>query len=430
VAQGSDAAWAPATFPETLPEGIGCQRCHGAGARHVASVLGGRSLEEIRAAIVNPRRLTRDRRDDVCFQCHLQPSVAMMGLRKTGRGDYSFRPGEALSDYLLHVDIDEPGRARTDRFEINHHGYRLRQSACHRQGGLGCIDCHNPHVGLKQDTRLAQASQVCRNCHTTHPDLPVSAVDNQACTACHMPRRRTQDVVHVVMTDHGMPRHPPADALAPLAESEPSIEALVFLDPDSSPRGDEGEAYRARTVLQSVTSAAALDALLTALQRYQPEDPAPWMDAIAGELKLGRYRDAAGHVASALQRWPDQAQLHAWQGFVAIALGEPEAALDPLREAIRRSPRQAEFHLNLALALEQLGKAEAASASATQATALRPNLLPAWLTRARLSESRGDYAQALEFYQRVLALEPANTRAASGTARNRAALAASQAPDY
>ena len=40
---------------------------------------------------------------------------------------------------------------------------------------------------------------------------------------CHMPKRRTEDVVHVVMTDHFIERRPPdRDLLANLAERHPT----------------------------------------------------------------------------------------------------------------------------------------------------------------------------------------------------------------
>ena len=61
---------------------------------------------------------------------------------------------------------------------------------------------------------------ICQSCHQgTHrsgmphsPDVPRSAT----CLDCHMPKRRTEDAVHVVMTDHYIQRRrPAADLLAP-----------------------------------------------------------------------------------------------------------------------------------------------------------------------------------------------------------------------
>ena len=59
-----------------------------------------------------------------------------------------------------------------------------------------------------------------------------------------MPRRRTQDVVQVVMTDHRIQRGPGGPALlAPLAERDPVLTELRILD--GVPTGALGEIYRA-----------------------------------------------------------------------------------------------------------------------------------------------------------------------------------------
>jgi predicted CXXCH cytochrome family protein len=417
VAAGSDVQAEPAVFPEALPEGIGCQRCHGPGAAHAAAVLGGAPVDAIRAAIVNPRRLARARRDDVCFQCHLQPAVALMGLRRDGRSDYSFRPGEALSDYLLHVDIDEQGRARDERFEINHHGYRLSQSKCHREGGLGCIDCHDPHRGLKQDARLAQAADVCARCHQPHAVAADAGHPREACIACHMPRRRTQDVVHVVMTDHALARRSPTDALAPLRETTPSIVGLDLFDPTALAPGPARQALRARTVLQAVDSADALRALRDSVPTLDADTRAAWIDLVAAELKQGHFREALARTQALLAQGPEQAQFHAWLGVAQIALGQPTEAIASLRRALARAPAQAEFHLNLALALERAERFDEAANAAAQALQLRPNLVPAWLTRARLQERARDHAAARLSYEQALALEPRHARAWAGLLR-------------
>ena len=66
---------APRSTPvySRVPEGIDCQRCHGNGDKHAALAAGGSADgEEIRAAIVNPSRLTTERQIEVCLQCHLE----------------------------------------------------------------------------------------------------------------------------------------------------------------------------------------------------------------------------------------------------------------------------------------------------------------------------------------------------------------------
>ena len=45
-----------------LQPGVGCERCHGPGSDHVKGL----------GPMVNPAKLTGDRRDSVCNQCHLE----------------------------------------------------------------------------------------------------------------------------------------------------------------------------------------------------------------------------------------------------------------------------------------------------------------------------------------------------------------------
>ncbi len=97
VAAGSDAGGAPQVFPHEMPEDTGCQRCHGPAAEHVEIAetdMG--NMARVRMSIVNPGRLPKQLRDDVCDQCHLQPSVALAGVRRFGRGEYSYQAGQSL----------------------------------------------------------------------------------------------------------------------------------------------------------------------------------------------------------------------------------------------------------------------------------------------------------------------------------------------
>ena len=46
---------------------------------------------------MNPAKLSPERRDAVCMQCHLEGKVA---IERPGRHAYEFRPGESLTDYM------------------------------------------------------------------------------------------------------------------------------------------------------------------------------------------------------------------------------------------------------------------------------------------------------------------------------------------
>jgi hypothetical protein len=75
--------------------GVGCEACHGPGARHAAT--------SAKVDIVQPARLPEARRDEICASCH---------VRGKGPGDEYFfpvgwKPGKTLDEYLIPIDIKE-----------------------------------------------------------------------------------------------------------------------------------------------------------------------------------------------------------------------------------------------------------------------------------------------------------------------------------
>jgi predicted CXXCH cytochrome family protein len=409
VPEGSDGHWMPQVFPASLPEGTGCQRCHGPAGKHVDAMSRGGTDAEARATIVNPAKLPPSLRDSVCFQCHLLPSVAMIGVRRFDRGDYSFRPGQPLGDYMLHVDIHEVGRTREQRFEINHHAYRLRQSPCYIKGGITCISCHDPHQPLTKDTRLANVSAVCLGCHTRHsPKAETVAADD--CITCHMPRRRTQDVVHVVMTDHRIQRRPaPGDLLAPLAEHLPEITAVDFLNPAEAPEGALGEAYRAVTVLRAMPrTAPAARELEQSIQATTSR--VPRFDLIAAFLQQRQF----GRALEMLHRLGDSvaedARLRDWRGMAEAGVGKTEDSLADLRAAAASAPDVPEMQFNLAAVLHRTGHDGEALPFITRALELRPNFVAAWIMRGETLAALGKRGDAIEDLRRALSVDPRETR--------------------
>lgn len=421
VAEGADAAWAPQTFPESLPEGTGCQRCHGPGAEHIRAVLEGGSQERLRGAIVNPARLPPERRDSVCFQCHMLPAVEMIGVRRFARGDYSFRAGELLSDYIVHVDVDEPDRPRSERFEINHHAYRLVQSPCHQLGKLGCTDCHDPHQPLRSDSRLAGVNGVCLRCHERHEIVPLegaAAIADDECARCHMPRRRTQDVVHVTMTDHRIGVAPAGDLLAPLEEREADIEGLAFHDPATAPSGTSGEIYRAVTVLRANGRLAPARAYLeNALPDAGLATAVPWLDLISAELQQQRFAQAEHAIGFLTEPERSEPLATGWLGIAKVGAGRTTDALADLRKAAAEAPDMPEAQFNLGLVLHQTGSHEEALELLGRALELRPNLVAAWFTRAAALEALGRDVEAIADLRRALEIRPTEARAYTALAR-------------
>ena len=219
-------------FPENCPKGSIAKDVTGQGKNtRSLPVIPRARREDIRAAIVNPSRLTPDRQIEVCMQCHLETSSFPLpnSIVRYERQPFSYRPGEPLSDFVLHFD-HAPGKGRDDKFEIAGSAYRLRQSACFQKsaGALSCTTCHDPHNVPRGEQAAQHYTAVCRQCHGAALDRLVASAQHPRsadCVTCHMPKRRTEDVVHVVMTDHRIQRHAPAgNALAEIPERHETSE--------------------------------------------------------------------------------------------------------------------------------------------------------------------------------------------------------------
>src|SRR5438105_1538916 len=188
--------------------GVDCQRCHGPGRDHVTAVRAGHTAASVRSAIVNPARFSTERRMELCLQCHLETTSQSLpaSLLRPGRDRFSYRPGEPLSDYILHFDF-AAGTAPENQIDFVSAPYRLALSACLRQsrGALTCTTCHNPHDISQGAEAARQYDQACRGCHAT---LTQQHRAQAGCAGCHMAKRRPTDVIHVSIADHFIRKRP------------------------------------------------------------------------------------------------------------------------------------------------------------------------------------------------------------------------------
>ncbi|SIT55522.1 Tetratricopeptide TPR_2 repeat protein [Mesorhizobium prunaredense] len=165
---------------------IGCQSCHGSGAKHVdwAEAGASQSLSNFGLAPAD---------QNVCLGCHSRRTKLL-----NGHG-----PGRAFLDHfspsLLRPDLYFPdGQILDEVFE-----YGSFQQSKMARAGVVCLDCHKQH----EATLKADGNAVCTQCHAeTKPERftnfdPSGSFDTPAhthhpagaagalCANCHMPQR-------------------------------------------------------------------------------------------------------------------------------------------------------------------------------------------------------------------------------------------------
>jgi len=360
IPAGHDEIGAEPVFSGALPEGIDCQRCHGPGAAHVEAAQQAKpDPVAIRKAILNPSHLKGDQQMEVCMQCHLETTSTRLpnSIRKFDRGPYSYRAGEPLSGFMLFFD-NAPGKGRDDKFEIVSSVYRLRKSRCFLKsnGALQCSTCHNPHDIPRGVQAAKHYNGTCLQCHAK-PHAP-----NTDCISCHMPKRRTADVVHAVVTDHMIQRRKPAgDLLAALQERH------------------DAAAYQGEVV------------------PYYPAIPAPADALYIAAVQVNQQSNLRDGIAKFPK--PDRAEFYIVLGDALKASGDLAKAAENYAEAVRMKPAYV-------LALKRLGVARRDPAILRKALETAPDNGELWYELGSLAADQGRHADAVQACEKATALDP------------------------
>jgi Tfp pilus assembly protein PilF len=364
-----------------VPNGIGCERCHGPGGLHVAERQEiPEPAFEIDDSIVNPAHLDLDRQLDVCQQCHLHTTVSIL---REGKDPFGFRPSQRLDGHIALFARAHGGS--DEQIDVISHADRMKQSPCFTgmadtETPMQCTTCHNTHEGFRRQG-VSYFNATCQGCHspdTLRARLIGSATisDHETpsnCIDCHMPKVEVEDAPHSSFTDHKI---------------------RIVAEPDAS---------------QSVRSSTAEE-----LEPYFARDHgtidgtiyAAMANIIYGRqtARADMMRSGANELARLLEADTTRGEAHYLRGLAMHLLGDVDAAILSLEIAVRRDPNNPQRLNGLAQGYEAAGRSAVvvnrlyrrALAIQPAAAEIRVNYGRFLQGQSRLDEAEKEYRSAIQ----------------------------------
>jgi hypothetical protein len=368
-------------FAETA---IGCERCHGPGAAHVAAMQAKAGRDAKERFIVNPGRLKPELANNICMYCHQTGDVRVL---QPGKNYQDFRPGQPLNDTLAILKVPPTRDSPPDDDHVEHY-YSMTLSKCYRAsaGRLSCITCHDPHVEPAEQQAPAYFNSKCLTCHTNQScKLPIAARQHSTpannCISCHMPKRDVRVISHSSVTNHRILRQPgePFPDVT-FQQTTPTLPDLIHLDPVP---GKPDAPIPTLTLLQAYGE----------LAENKPEYLAPYLKTLD---RLGQSAPGGG---------PDNALVQAALGRRDLKNGDFAKAADHLRRSLELDPIQPAVAGDMSDVLQKLGRAEEASALLRKAIGqdpfnpvLQKKLIVNLIAARQYSEAKTALEQYLKFF--------------------------------
>lgn len=400
-----------------IPNGIGCERCHGPGSIHVEEKSKGILVDTKKEAdysIVNPKRLPWKLQIDICQRCHLQGNA----LLKEGKTFEDFRPGMPLSDVMqVYLPVyDNPNHP----FVMASHAERFQMSKCFTQSNsdsiesynpnlnFTCINCHNPHVSVRA-TNIERFNSTCTDCHGKKEELKlctaneseILAQDNN-CVSCHMPASGSEDIPHVSIHDHYIRK--PGDKM----NTKGKVVGLKSIN-----GGDTSEIQQLMAYLtyfekfdqnQFYISKASDLAEKTGVEHYSKQAVHYWYN-------LQNYKKVVG-----ISRSLESSKVK--NAFTAYQIGQSHyneldysQALIWYNRSIELMPLQLDYRIAKVQVLLELSRIEQAKTELDYLFGQQQKLPEVWYLKGIYLTQKGELYKAKLAFQKVLSLDPRHVKA-------------------
>ena len=365
--------------PPFLQDGIGCERCHGPGEKHVQTMSG--KARPGRSEIINPAKLDTRRRDSICEQCHLTGEAR---IARPGRSLSMFRPGDLLSDFVVSFVSRESVAGLTAPVSLTasvsltatSHVEKFWQSRCKKESGdrLWCGTCHNSHEVPEAGAKNEYFRKKCLGCHqlsTCTASAGLRAASKDDCAGCHMPKNRVVDGGHGVLTDHSIART--TRLVVPGREARAPAALVPFRGTEAGER-EHGLAHAevAASLGDRAYSSRAFE-LLERVMKNAPKDSAVL-------YRLAFFYDQKGDAEQAARLYERALEIDPSLVVAKVNLANHHARKGNLQQALRlwqdalaRNPALEEARLNLAMAYAQAGDTAAARTALLKALEFNPD---------------------------------------------------------
>lgn len=417
---------------ESVPLGIGCEKCHGPGSIHVEEKQAGIIVDitkEIDYSIVNPGKLSPEREMDVCQRCHMQGASVFEG----GDTPLDWRPGQPL---VAHQNVFWPRQPDSlTHFIMASHPDRLAQSACFKDSWeedssaepMTCLTCHDPHKPIEETREAVNAT--CQNCHSGQPETVsalmcteptvVAGTNKATCASCHMPQSGSTDIPYIRITDHfiRVPGGEP-DRLSPSEAEDQTrfIRMAAFMDADPHPRQRADgflTYYEQFTDRPGMLDSAAV--YLEKAQEAMDADPDE-VDALENErlmaswIRMWHLAEDHAAVRRLSQRSGFEAPDDAWSyyriGEAYAAINDHARAVRWYEEAVAKGPDHLRFLDKLGVALTQAGQLQQASDVFDRLVSANPKFETGLNNRGFMHLLIGDIPAAESDFRAALKLSP------------------------